>query len=107
MEIRIKAVGKFVLGHYRKDSDAKPRNSFSEEQIMNALNKSKSFYVRNWCGSTDFVNFTIINIEKNEWGDYIYTIQSSQRVNEDYFPSILKICEDCENVASPISYSIQ
>ena len=39
MEIRIKACNEFVLGHYRKSSDAKPAKSFSEEQIMNALNK--------------------------------------------------------------------
>lgn len=107
MEIRIKACNEFVLGHYRKSSDAKPAKSFSEEQITNALNKSKSFNVRDWFGSTILVTFTITNIERTEYGDYIYTIKSSRTINKDYFPSILDICKDYENVASPISYSVQ
>ena len=104
MEIKVKALNEFVLGHYRKSSDAK---AFSEEQIMNALNKSKSFNVRDWFGSVDLVTFTITNIERDRYGHYIYTIKSSQSVNKDYFPSILEICEDYENVVSPISYSVQ
>ena len=47
MEIRIKASNEFVLGHYKTSSDTKPSKAFSEEQIMNALNKSKSFNVKN------------------------------------------------------------
>lgn len=106
MEIKVKAWGKFVLGHYRKSSDAKPAKAFSEEQIMNALNKSKSFNVRDWFGSVDLVSFTITNIEKDIYGHYIYTIKSSQSIDKNYFPSILEICEDYENVVSPISYSV-
>ena len=107
MEIKVKAHNEFVLGHYKKSSDAKFVKAFSEEQIMNALNKSKSFNVRDWFGSVDLVTFTITNIERDRYGHYIYTIKSSQSVNKDYFPSILEICEDYENVASPISYSVQ
>lgn len=107
MKIRIKTGGRFVLGHYRKRSDAKPAESFSEEQIMNALNKSKSFNVRDWYGFISLVNFTITSIERGKYGDYIYTIESNRSINKDYFPSILEICQDYENVASPISYSIQ
>lgn len=107
MEIKVKAHNEFVLGHYKKSSDAKFVKAFSEEQIMNALNKSKSFNVRDWFGSVDLVTFTITNIERDRYGYYIYTIKSSQSVNKDYFPSILEICEDYENVASPISYSVQ
>lgn len=107
MEIKVKAHNEFVLGHYKKSSDAKFVKAFSEEQIMNALNKSKSFNVRDWFGSVDLVTFTITNIERDRYGYYIYTIKSSQLVNKDYFPSILEICEDYENVASPISYSVQ
>lgn len=107
MEIKVKAHNKFVLGHYKKSSDAKFVKAFSEEQIMNALNKRKSFNVRDWFGSVDLVTFTITNIERDRYGYYIYTIKSSQSVNKDYFPSILEICEDYENVASPISYSVQ
>ena len=107
MEIKVKACNEFVLGRYRKSSDAKSAKAFSEEQIMNALNKSKSFNVRDWFGSVDLVTFTITNIERDRYGYYIYTIKSSQSVNKDYFPSILEICEDYENVVSPISYSVQ
>ena len=107
MEIKVKAWNEFVLGHYRKSSDAKSAKAFSEEQIMNALNKSKSFNVRDWFGSVDLVTFTITNIERDRYGHYIYTIKSSQSVNKDYFPSILEICKDYENVVSPISYSVQ
>lgn len=107
MEIKIKACGEFVLGHYRKLSDAKSAKAFSEEQIMNALNKSKSFNVRNWFGSIDLVTFTISNIERDRYGYYIYTIKSSQVINKNYFPSILEICADYENVVSPIAYSVQ
>ena len=104
MEIKVKACGEFVLGHYRKLSDAK---AFSEEQIMNALNKSKSFNVRNWFGSINLVTFTISNIERDRYGHYIYTIKSSQVINKNYFPSILEICADYENVVSPIACSVQ
>lgn len=104
MEIKIKAFGKFVLGNYIKSSDAKSVREFSEEQIMNALNKSKSFKVRDWFGDTTTITFTITNIEKDKYGDYIYTIKSNKKTSENYFPSILDICRDCENIASPISY---
>lgn len=107
MEIRIKAYTEYILGHYKKSSDAKHIKAFSEEQIMNALNKSKSFNVRDWFGSIDLVSFTITNIEKDRYGHYIYTIKSSKSINKTYFPSIIEICEDFDNVASPISYSIQ
>lgn len=106
MKVKVKSCGNFVLGSYKKESDAKPVKEFTEEQIMAALNKSKSFNVRNWYGSTDYVKFTIINITKDEYGDYIYTIESSQRINKDYFPSPYELCKGCEDVASPISYSI-
>lgn len=106
-EIRIKACNEFVLGHYKTSSDAKPAKTFSEEQIMNALNKSKSFNVRDWFGSVAFITFTVTNIERDEYGDYIYTIKSSQTINKDDFPSVLKICQDYDNVASSISYSVQ
>ena len=105
MEIKIKAFGKFVLGNYIKSSDAKSIREFSEEQIMNALNKSKSFEVRDWFGGVTTITFTITNIEKDKWGNYIYTIKSNKNTSENYFPSILDICRDCENTASPISYS--
>lgn len=107
MKIRIKAHNEFVLGHYRKSSDAKPAKSFSEEQIMNALNKSKAFNVRDWFGSVTLVTFSITNIERDKYGHYIYTIKSSRTINKDYFPSVYDICKDCDNVASPLSYSIQ
>lgn len=106
MEIKIKTYGPFVLGHYRKSSDAKTATAFSEEQIMNALNKSKSFNVRDWFGSVHLITFIVTNIERNKYGDYIYTIKSSQKVNKDYFPSVYDICKDCDNVVSPISYSV-
>lgn len=106
-EIRIKAGNEFVLGHYKTSSDAKPAKAFSEKQIMNALTKSKSFNVRDWFGSVAFITFTITNIERDEYGYYIYTIKSSQTINKDDFPSVLEICKDYDNVVSPISYSVQ
>ena len=39
MEIKIKAFYDYVLGDYIKSSDRKSVREFSEEQIMNALNK--------------------------------------------------------------------
>ena len=95
------------MGHYKTSSDAKPAKAFSEEQIMNALNKSKSFNVKDWFGSVAFITFTITNIERDEYGYYIYTIKSSQTINKDDFPSVLKIYQDYDNVVSPTSYSIQ
>ena len=104
MEIKIKAYYDYVLGDYTKSSDRKSVREFSEEQIMNALNKSKSFEVRDWFGGVTTITFTITNIEKDKWGNYIYTIKSNKNTSENYFPSILDICRDCENTASPISY---
>lgn len=107
MEIKVKACGEFVLGHYRKLSDAKSVKAFSKEQIMNALNKSKSFNVRNWFGRIELVTFTITNIERDKYGHYIYTIRSNRTINANYFPSILEICQDCENVVSPLACFVQ
>ena len=104
MEIKIKALSDYVLGNYVKFSDRKSVREFTEEQIMNALNKSKSFEVRDWFGSVTKITFTITNIEKDKYSNYIYTIKSNKRTSENYFPSILDICRDCKNVASPISY---
>ena len=104
MEIKIKAYYDYVLEDYIKSSDRKSVREFTEEQIMNALNKSKSFEVRDWFGDITTITFTITNIEKDKWGNYIYTIKSNKNTSENYFPSILDICRDCENVASPISY---
>ena len=104
MEIKIKAFYDYVLGNYRKSSDRKSVREFTEEQIMNALNKSKTFEIRDWFGDVITITFTITNIEKDKWGNYIYTIKSNKNTSENYFPSILDICRDCENVASPISY---
>ena len=104
MEIKIQAYYDYVLGDYVKSSDRKSIREFTEEQIMNALNKSKSFEVRDWFGGVTTITFTITNIEKDKWGDYIYTIKSNKNTSENYFPSILDICRGCENTASPISY---
>lgn len=104
MEIKIKAYYDYVLEDYIKSSDRKSIREFSKEQIMNALNKSKSFEVRDWFGGVTTITFTITNIEKDKWGNYIYTIKSNKNISENYFPSILDICRDCENTASPISY---
>ena len=104
MEIKIKAFYDYVLGDYIKSFDRKSIREFSEEQIINALNKSKSFEVRDWFGDVTTITFTITNIEKDKWGNYIYTIKSNKNTSENYFPSILDICRDCENTASPISY---
>ena len=106
MKIKIKTYGKFILGNYKSYSEAKPLKEFCEEQIMNALNKSKSFKISDWSGNVNLVTFTITNIEKDEYDSYIYTIKSNKSINTDYCPSILQICRNCENVASPISYSI-
>ena len=70
MEIKVKACNEFVLGHYRKSSDAKSAKAFSEEQIMNALNKSKSFNVRDWFGGTYTHTFAIVDIDKTKYGTF-------------------------------------
>ena len=105
--LKLKSCGEFAIGKYRSRKDVLRRKDVKEEQIMAALGKSKTFNVRDWFGSVDLVTFTITNIERDRYGHYIYTIKSSQSVNKDYFPSILEICEDYENVVSPISYSVQ
>lgn len=106
MEFRLKASGRFVLEHYKTDSDAKSAENFSEEQIMNALNKSASFNVKDWYGNIQLVTFTITNIEKDKFGCYIYTIKSSHSINKRYFPLISQICDNCTNVAFPTLYTM-
>lgn len=105
--IKIKTYGPFVLGSFKKRSDAKPAKEFSEEQIMSALGKSNYFNVRDWFDSVQTVTFTITNIEKDDYDCYTYTIESNKDVCKNYFPSILQICEDYKDVASPISYQVQ
>lgn len=102
--IKVKAGSQFCIGHYRKASDAKYLKEIDESLILNALGKSKCFNVRDWYDGITYTNFTITNIEKDEYGDYIYTIESNVPTNKDYFPTVLDICEDYADIASPISY---
>lgn len=74
---------------------------------MDAIGKSKMFNVRDWFGYVDEVKFTITNIEKTKYDDYIYTIESNRdNVPVRYFPSPHKILIDNNNIASPISYGV-
>lgn len=107
MIIRMHAYSDYVLGEYRTKSDVKYVDRFTEEQIMNALYKSKAFNVADWFGNITKVNFTITDIEKNMFGDHIYTVESDEDVPERFFPSVCQICNGLENVAFPISYSIE
>ena len=66
----------------------------------------KNFKIVICSKQADILNKVAQNIEKDEYGSYIYTIKSNKSINPDYCPSILQICRNCENVASPISYSI-
>ena len=78
MEIKIKALSDYVLGNYVKFSDRKSVREFTEEQIMNALNKSKSFEVRDWFGGVTKITFTITNIEKDK---FLNPILIEERLN--------------------------
>ena len=105
--IKIKTYGRFVFGHYRNDKDILRRKDITDSQIMDAIGKSKVFNVRDWFGYVDEVKFTITNIEKTEYGDYIYTIESNRNnVPVEYFPSLHQILIDNDTIASPISYSV-
>ncbi len=107
MKVKFHACNEYVLGEYRTSSDAKYVKNFTEEQIMNALYKSRAFDVADWFGSTTRVNFTITNIEKDKFGDYIYTVESNKNIPKRFFPSVYQICEGLKDVAFPISYSIE
>lgn len=105
--VRFESCNEFVVGKYRNDKDILKRKDITEEQIMSALGKSKTFKVRDCFGGIYSHKFTIIDIEKTEYDDYIYTIESSgDYVPNRYFPSPYKIVGLCPNVAIPISYSI-
>lgn len=106
MKVKFHAYNEYVLGEYRTYSDAKYVKNFTEEQIMNALHKSRAFDVADWFGRTIRVNFTITNIEKDKYGDYIYTVESDENIPKRFFPPVYDICEGLENVALPISYSL-
>lgn len=104
--IKVKSCNEFCIGHFKSRSDVKRSKDIEESLIFNALNKSKEFSVRDWFDDHTDTIFTITNIEKTKYGDYIYTIESNVPCNKNYFPSVLMICEDFEDIASPTSYSI-
>jgi hypothetical protein len=104
-KMRFESTNEFVLGKYVKREDAKPKSAFTEEQIMNALGRSKIFNVRDWFGSVDEVTFTITKIEKTDYGEYIYTVESTQQIPDRFFPTVYEICWG-DNVAAPISLAI-
>ena len=106
-KMKIRTYGNFVFGHYHNDKDIVRRKDITDNQIMDAIDKSKVFNVRDWFGDVDEVKFTITNIEKTEYGDYIYTIESnSDNVPVRYFPSPHQILIDNDTIASPISYVV-
>lgn len=78
--IRIKSYGEFVLGKYRNSNDIVRRKDVTDSQIMAALGKSRAFNVRDWFGGVNNYTFSIANIIKTEYGDYIYTIKCNGNV---------------------------
>lgn len=105
-KMKIRTYGEFVFGHYRNDKDILRTKDITDSQIMDAIGKSKVLKVRDWFDNVDKVKFTITNIEKTEYDDYIYTIESDSDVPVRYFPSPHRILIDNDTIASPISYSI-
>lgn len=105
--IRIKSYGEFTLGKYRNSKDILRRKDIADSQVMAALGKSKTFNVRDWFGGVDSHTFTISDIEKTEYGDYIYTIKTDDsNVPTRYFPDIRDIIGDDNTIAVPVSYSV-
>lgn len=105
--IRIKSYGEFVMGKYRNSNDILRRKDITDEQIMSALGKSKTFNVRDFFGGIDCYTFTITDIEKTKYGDYIYTIKSNGNdVPVRYFPTIIQIVDGDYTVAAPVGYSV-
>ena len=105
--IRIKNYGEFVLGKYRSSKDILRRKDITDSQVMAALGKSKTFNVRDWFGGVDSYTFTITDIEKTEYGDYIYTIKTDDgNVPARYFPNIMDIVGDNNTIAVPVGYSV-
>lgn len=45
MKVKIHAYNNYVLGKYQTRSDVKYVGNFTEEQVMNALHKSRAFDV--------------------------------------------------------------
>lgn len=105
--IRIKSYGEFTLGKYRNSKDVLGRKDITDSQVMAALNKSKTFNVRDWFGGVDSYTFTITNIEKTKYGDYIYTIKTNDgNVPIRYFPDVRDIVGDNNTIAIPVGYSV-
>ena len=105
--LRIKSHGEFVIGKYRSREDVLRRKDVTEEQVMSALGKSKTFNVRDWFGGTDTHTFAIVDIEKTKYCDYIYTIKCDDDcVPTGYFPDVRDIVESYKTIAYPISYSV-
>ena len=105
--LRIKSCGEFVIGKYRSREDVLRRKDVTEEQVMAALGKSKTFNVRDWFGGTDTHTFAIVDIEKTKYGDYIYTIKADDdAVPTGYFPDVRDIISSYDTIAYPISYSV-
>lgn len=105
--IKLKSYSDFVIGKYRSRKDVVRREDVKEEQVMAALGKSKTFNVRDWFGGTETHIFTIVDIEKTEYGDYIYTIKcDDDAVPTRYYPRVRDIVESYNNIAHPLGYSI-
>ena len=80
----------------------------TEEQIMAALGKSKTFNVRDWFGGTDTHTFAIVDIEKTKYGDYVYTIKcddDDDTVPTRHYPDVRDIVDSHNTIAYPVSYT--
>lgn len=105
--IKIKSHGEFVIGKFHSRKDVLRRKDVTEEQIMSALGKSKTFNVRDWFGDTDTHTFAIVDIEKTKYGHYIYTIKCDDDcVPTGYYPDVRDIISSYNTIAYPISYSV-
>lgn len=105
--LRIKTCDEFVIDKYRSGKDVVRRKDLKEEQIMAALGKSKTVNVRDWFGGTDTYTFTIVDIEKTKYGDYIYTIKCDDDcVPTEYYPDVRIIVDSYDTIAYPVSYIV-
>lgn len=103
MEMKFKGY-KFVYNEYVHEGDGKGITAFDKQDILDTKGVSRAFIVRNFFGDYTEVEFTITNVEIDEYNNAIYTIVSDINVPESQFATPSDILEH-RGYVYPISYS--
>jgi len=93
MIVKFKSIPYGCRDSYKTSSD---NHKFTKEELAEVLrykNIAKEFEYNDWYGSSTKVKVTLVEVEQNEWGNLIYTVECTPNIPGHYVPTPFEILE--------------